>query len=298
MSLITAKYIRESTDTPAQLNTEHGWREVNFGLRSVALGYMVLLGGAILGFLLLRMGLADGPFVPRMSQSRQEDQDLFLLLGLLTLGMTAMVSCSLLLVGQWRCLLYTPPGQSSRELMYVSFNLLLVGSLLAAVGVYLDGARTFAVLSQESAASAEINLRSPGTLLFLIGVVLGLISSLVFSQFLRSVASSFQNRRCVRGVDLNLGFIGLVVGGSAGALPCVSHLSFRSELVPWLIGGWLLCFLWHLYLVSRVNRCVERGLPQDVEVDVDGKRTRADRPSSPAIPRPSGLHRTTRSVES
>jgi hypothetical protein len=292
MTLITAKYFRDRSETPPQFNTESGWKAISIGLRAIALGYFFLIVGATIGGLLLGMGLDRGPLAHLVRHSAQETRDSFLLIGILALGATALVSYLLVLAGQWLCLMYAPQRQNSKELMYVCFSLLLFGSLLSAAGVYLDGARLYAALHE---GTAELDFKKPATLLVLSSVVLGLVSSLVFSQFLRSVASCFQDRARIRSVDLNLGFVGLLLGGSVGTWLCVSRLSFRSEFLPWLVGGWLLCFLWHLQLVSSVYRCVEEGLRRGVEVN--GPWTRKDRASSPAIPRPSGLQRTVSRVK-
>ena len=61
-------------------------------------------------------------------------------------------------------------------------------------------------------------------------------------------------------MDLSLWLMGLLLGGSVGALFCVQRLSFRAQSLPWLVGGWLLCFALHLYAVSGAYLCVQGGL--------------------------------------
>lgn len=294
MSLVTAKYFRDCTETPLQANTESGWKAVSTGLRLVALGYVILISGAVAGWLLLRAGMEDGPIVGLSSDAIQEERETCLLLGVLILAATALFSYGFVLVGQWHCLMYSPQHQNAKELMYVCFNLVLLGSLLNVVGAYLDGARTYAALRQGLAEVANLDPWSPGTLLQLCSVVLGLLGSLVFSQFLRTVASCFQDRARTQSVDLNLGFVGLLLGGSAGTLLCVARLSFRAAFLPWLACGWLLCFLWHLYLVCSVYRCVEDGLKRGAEVD--GKWLRRDQ-GSIVMHSLSGLHRLANRVK-
>jgi hypothetical protein len=294
MGLITAKYFHDCTETPLQFNTESGWKSVCTGLRLVVVGYVILIGGALAGWLLLRIGLDDGPIVRLTSRSTQDDRDTFILLGVLALTGAGLFSYGFVLAGQWQCLMYAPQRQHTKELMYVCFNLVLVGSLLNAIGVYLDGARTYAAIREGLDEVAKLDPLSPGTLLQLGSIALGLVGSLVFSQFLRSVASCFQDRARVRSVDLNLGFVGLLVGGSAGTLLCVARLSFRAEFVPWLVSGWLLCFLWHLYLVYSVCRCLEDGLTSGAEVN--GKWTRQDQGAT-ALHSLSGLHRLVKQTE-
>jgi hypothetical protein len=74
----------------------------------------------------------------------------------------------------------------------------------------------------------------------------------------------------------------------------VRQLAPKTELLPWLAGGWLLCFAWHVWLVSDVRRCVVQHLGAEdgpsVEVpasSMDPTRVelpvRADSPSGPPV---------------
>jgi hypothetical protein len=288
MSLSTSRYVGSPTDTPLEFNTETGWRAICKGLALVLGGYFILLGGGGLGLVLVRLGALDSPIARHLGRS-MSDPEGFLILGELTLALAAILSCGLVLAGQWHCLKYAPQGQHAKELMYVCFNCVLFGSILLAGGVYLDGGRTCASLRDGLADVEKINLWSPGNLLQLAGAVLGLANMLVFSQFLRSVAGCFQDRARQRMVDLNLGFVGLLLGGSFGALFCVKRIALRWELLPWLAGGWLLCFAWHLYLVTGAYTCVKNGLRSST--GSQGTWPREDQPGSISIHSLSGLHR-------
>jgi hypothetical protein len=48
----------------------------------------------------------------------------------------------------------------------------------------------------------------------------------------------------------------------------VHRLASKAEMLPWLLGGWLLCFAWHLWLVNSVRRGVDDGLRREVSVSV------------------------------
>jgi hypothetical protein len=86
--------------------------------------------------------------------------------------------------------------------------------------------------------------------------------------------------------------MGLLVGCSIGALFCVQRLSFRAWSVPWLIGGWLLCFVLHLNAVNAVFRCLHanlgRGLSRRVPRVASG--------GAVAMHTLSGLHRLAKGV--
>ncbi len=228
------------------------------------------------------------------SDAIQEQREGCLLLGLLTLVATAVFSYGFVLFGQWRCLMYSPQHQHAKEVMYVCFTLVLLGSLLNGVGAYLDRARAFAAMQRGLAEVVTLDLRSPGTLLQLCSLVLGLIASLVFSQFLRNVATCFQDQARIRNVDFNLGFVGLLLGGSVGAVLYAARLSLLTRFLPWLAAGWLFCFLWHLYLVASVCCCVENHLNRGAAVE--GKWIRQHE-GSVALHTLSGLHRMVKRVQ-
>ncbi len=260
MSLITAKYVNTPAQTALQFNSESSWRAVSRGLRLVVLGYVVLIGGTPLGLALLRLGLSDAPLIRTTAGATAEDRDLVLLMALGTLALTALVSYGLVLVGQWHCLMYSPQTQHAKEMMYVCFNCVLMASLLNGLGAYLDDGATYAALRAGPDELDRLDMWSAGNLLQLGSAALGLIGAWVFSGFLRTVAGCLQDQRRARRVDLSLLLMGLLLGGSVGALFLVQRLSFRAQSVPWLVGGWLLCFALHLNAVNGVSRCLQAGL--------------------------------------
>ncbi|HZY89806.1 MAG TPA: hypothetical protein VFE78_33600 [Gemmataceae bacterium] len=293
MSLITAKYLTAANDTALQFNTEAGWQAVSRGLRLIITGYVVLLGGTALGWFLIRWGLADGPLV-RLSSAAAQDRDLLLLMAVLTLGMTAVFSYGMVLVGQWHCLMYSPQAQHAKELMYVCFNCLLMASLLNALGAYLDGGQAYAALREGADGLDRLDLWSAGNLLQLASAVLGLLAALVFSGYLRTVVGCFRDSAKVRRVDLSLWLMGLLLGGSVGALFCVQRLSFRAQSLPWLVGGWLLCFALHLYAVGGAYRCVQGGLRRGRWA---GPSLRQDPGAAVGVRSLSGLHRLAKKAQ-
>src|SRR5262249_15632869 len=186
-----------------------------------------------------------------------------LLLGLLMVVLTALLSYGLVLLGQWRSLMYAPERQGARELMYVCINLVIIASIMNVAGAVLGRAGTYAALRQGAAGVGRLDWRSPGILLQLGSAMVGLLASLIFSQFLRTVASCFDDRSRVRSVDFNLAFLGLLLGGSCGTFLYVQRLASQTEMLPWLAAGWLLCFAWHLWLVNRVRQSVRNALQEE-----------------------------------
>jgi hypothetical protein len=89
--------------------------------------------------------------------------------------------------------------------------------------------------------------------------------------------------------------MGLLLGGSAGMVLFLGRLTLKWEALPWLAGGWLLCFSWHLWLVFRVRHCVEAGLRR-VEQSAGAGMAVAD--GRPVLSYTlSGLHRLARKAQ-
>jgi hypothetical protein len=263
VTLESAKYLKDAGDQPWQFDRGPGWHEIATGLKLVARGYGILLLGSIVGLFFLWLAFsARAPFGLSIDD---EDRDAFLVVAVVTFGLTGLCSYALVLAGQWRCLMYAPPRHSAKELMYVCVNCLLIGFALNVLGIYLDGGKMYKALRQGWAGLDEIDRWSAGSLTQVSSVLLGVIGSLVFSQFLRGVANCVQARHRARAVDFNLWFMGLLIGGSVGVHLFVHRLSLKADALPWLIGGWLLCVAWHLWLVLSVHRCVKDGLQRFFE---------------------------------
>jgi hypothetical protein len=269
MELLMAKLVKDADNSALQYNPKSGWQEISKGLALVVRGYCVLIAGSPLAFLCITLACGEGPAPLRQSMT-QENRDDLLLLGLLMVGLTALLSYGLVLLGQWRCLMYAPERQGARELMYVCLNLVIIASLMNVAGAALDGAGTYAALRQGAVCVERLDWHGRGTLLQLGSGVVGLLASLIFSQFLRTVASCFDDRSRVRSVDFNLAFMGLLLGGSCGTFLYAQQLASKTEMLPWLAGGWLLCFAWHLWLVNRVRQSVRNALQEEPKPRGDG----------------------------
>jgi hypothetical protein len=274
-TLSTAKYLTDTADAAWRFNTETGWQAVATGLNLVVRGYVVLLAGSAVAALLL--GLPGGFAIPLPFNTVAEHRDTMLLVGVATLALTAVLSYGLVLAGQWHCLMYAPQTQSAKELMYVSLNCVLVGAGMNVAGVWLGGGELLGALREGTGGLQRLDFTSAGVVLQIGSGLVGLIGSLVFSQFLRNVAGCFGDQARVRGVDLNLAFVGLLVGGAVGVVLCVGQAARAAELVPPLAAGALACFAWHLGLVNGVRRCVVLGLLRAAEraripVEAGGRR--------------------------
>ena len=186
--------------------------------------------------------------------------------------MTAVCSYGLVLSGQWRCLMYAPQRHNAKELMYICFHCLIVGSILNGIGAWLDGGKTYAALQQGWAGLEELDVWSVGNLMQVGSVLLGVAGSLVFSRFLRNVAECFNDRRRARAVDFNLWFMAVMIGVSLGAYFFVRGLTLKGRAA--LVGQRLAGVLRVAPLAGAPRVPVRDGRP------VRGRRA-AGRPASP-----------------
>jgi hypothetical protein len=259
MRLASDQFSQDPTDNPLLFcNTETGWQEVSRGLKQVMQGYFLLLAAGVLGSYLVWWATTDSAFALRTTARAKEVQNL-LALGVLALAVFGLGGSALILSGQWRCLMHAPQRQNIKELMLLSLNCVLLASLLGVAGAYVAGPQTYALLQQGSSAWAEFGLFSLGSLLVLGSACLGLLGAAFFAQFLRNVASCFDDRRLIRLVDANVGFLGLLVGGSVGLI-CMRGMAWMPSLWPWVGAGWLACFVWQAWLFARTSRCIEASL--------------------------------------
>jgi hypothetical protein len=257
VTLVTARYFQDCVDTPRPVASDTGWHEVRAGLSLVTWGYIVLLALGLLGLLLGRLA-EEVAMVTFGRTPRHHDLELVLTLAVFLRLLAAALAFLLLLLGQWRCLMYASERQNAKELIYVSLQCLLFGGLLHAIGVCLDGAETQGALHEGIGRLRRINWWSGGNLLQLGGVVLIVLSGLLFIQFLRNVSICLGDRARDRALGINILAAGLLLGGSIGAVLCFERLEGRPDFFEWLGLSWVLWFVWHLLGVMGVRRRLDQ----------------------------------------
>lgn len=218
------------------------WAEVRQGLTLVQAGLLFLLTVAAPGLLLTRLAFRESPLVSAAGLSAADVAQL----GWLLAGLGGVLACGLLLAGQWRCLSYAPQGQGAKEILFACLLCSLTVPLCLVAGYCLDGADGPAPFR-----AADV--------LRLAGMLLGLLSVVLFNAFLRAVGRSLDGARRGRAVACHLSFVGFLLGGSAGVLVAPGQ-SFHGDARLVLGLGWFLCLVWHLLLIRAASRCVVRAL--------------------------------------
>jgi len=262
MSLRSVHFLRDAPHETSPAYKDSRWQAIAAGLQLVAAGYCALILGSAAALVLVWLAVV-GRAAPA-GGGGHGDNSLSLLVGL-TVLLTAALSYGLVLAGQWRCLMYAPHRHGAKEFMYVSFHCLIVGAVLNAFGACLDGGRTAAALQ---GGWPGLDAWNACSLMQFASLAVGLTGSLVFSRFLRLVAESFNDRRAVRAVDLNLWVMATLIGGTAAVYVWLRGLGFQGETLPWLAGGWLACCAWHLGLVVKMRGRLAEGMRRVAEASV------------------------------
>jgi len=272
-----------STDRPAE-SADVGWNEVGQGLKLVGAGYVLMIAGTCLGLFLAWPAISGKELSGARALSPSEEQA-SLVAGLVAVGVATLCSFLLIVAGQWRCLMQAPGNESAKELMYASIICIFSALIMHGFGTYAGGAKNYIALGQGMEGLDKLDFRHGGGALQLLSAALGLLNVLIFSHFLRRIAIHFADRSRVRAVEMLLLFTCLLVGASAGAYLWRHRLPYMSELALGLAVGWLVCLVWHPFLIASIRACIQRGVqraqPKENPV-ASWLAGRIGRPTSPA----------------
>jgi hypothetical protein len=244
------------------------WREIRHGL-VLAVGGNVLLAPGLLGLLLLTRSLSEQWLAPLALEPEDAGIIGVVLAGLGVLGYVVG------LVGRWRCLFHAPQGSSAKELQFACLLCYLVAPVCFVIAHFLGGQATYAALRSGPEALVGLDFLNGGVLLQVTGLLLVLLSVLLFSGFARAVARCMRDERGVSAGGRFFWFVAFLFGGTIGLFVEARH-SARPETVPVLALGWLLCLLWHTWLMRGTSRRLARLLKSQ------GSRVVPVRPASPS----------------
>jgi hypothetical protein len=273
----------------AQLGSK--WPEIRQGFLLCIFGHACFLLLVLPGLLIALVPVHVEPFVSMHRTIVQEDE--LVLVGLVGLAAAALVGCVLILIGQWRCLTHAPQRHGSKELLFACLNAGVLGPVLLAIAHFVGGARNYPLVERGLAGLDDVEFLQVGTLLQLTGLGLCLVSFLLFSQFLRVVASCFEYEAGTRAAERFFFYICMVVGGTVGVFVCSKRLESLHEVWLGLMASWVGALVWHVSLTVNARRCIAAVL----------QRLDAREPARPYVPvgnypppKPvAGTHRTTRS---
>jgi hypothetical protein len=276
------------------LRTRAKWHEVGRGLQLSLLGstFLVLVGlpGALLAWV-----AAYGGSAWRIRLAMQGEESSAQVIGLAVLAVAGLVGGGLILLGRWMCLVNAPQRHGAKELMFTCLLCSVTGVGLLAAAHYLGGAQNYAVFRRgPDALDLGDFLHSAGTLQVL-GLLLLLGSSLLFSRFLHASVRYFEDARRARRLDGYFVLLCFVLGGTGGVFLFPRGSEHRATALAVAAGCWLLCYVGNLYLVADARRGIAAALARRRSGEVPAVKgvysTGGNRPRSgsyhiPKVPSP------------
>jgi len=260
-TLQTSTYLTRAeapTDPNDPLLTEYGWPEVGKGITRILIGYFVAVVGTAAGigvFLLAIYGHEMGLF----AKGNKNTMELISTAGVLLIGVTSLLSYSLILAGKWRCLMNAPERHAARWLIFSCMLCMVIGpvmNILTSLGG--DGANNYKQL-QHYKEGIHLTFNSVGSILQLLGTILSVVSTTLFILFLRAVGCCFRSRFLTSMIHLYLLFSALLIGVTAQLIFALPRTLARPEVLLGLAAGWLICVLGYVFLVFFTRVCIATG---------------------------------------
>lgn len=251
--------------TNDHLRREFGWLDVRSGLGRILFGYLILIGGTIVAgglvaaavIHVIKTGMAHPGQAPKKLDLS------FLWLFYLGLGLMSLVSLfgyGSIIIGYWRCLVNVPERHGARWLLFTSMTCLLMGPAINIVASF--SMEKGLELRKGPEGFAHVEFTPFAKKLQLAGALTSMMSLVCFMLFLRAIALSFDDHFRAAHVLVYLFVLGLLLTGTVylylGRLP-------PARMFAVVIGlglGLAVTFLWYLYLIGSMRRCISYGLSQ------------------------------------
>jgi hypothetical protein len=172
-----------------------------------------------------------------------------LLFGPLTAGVVV-------LIGQWRCLGHATERHGAKSLMYACLICLILSGVVCLAGVIASAAELPKGLETGWADWNRLEFSVTATIAQVASLVVLVLSMLLFTLFLRAVATCFRDERRTRHIEGFFLFTGFLLGGSVFVFLGNRQLSSQPDFLLGLAGCWVFAFLWHFVLVGSTRRCI------------------------------------------
>jgi hypothetical protein len=246
------------TDPNDPLLSEYGWPEVGKGITRILIGYFIAVVGTAAGigvFMLSIYGHEMGLF----AKGNKNTMELIATAGVLVIGVTSLLSYSLILAGKWRCLMNAPERHAARWLIFGCMLCMVIGpvmNILTSLGG--DGANNYKQM-QHYKDGIHLTFDSVGGILQLLGTILSIVSTLLFVLFLRAVTCCFRSKFLTSMIHLYLLFSALLIGVTSQLLFALPRTLTRPEVFLGLAAAWLACVLGYVFLVFCTRVCIATG---------------------------------------
>jgi hypothetical protein len=246
-----------------ELRAEFGWHEVRNGLARILLGHLIMVVGTVVGLGLVIMAIVKLGTVPHGRTPGKPDLNMIWAFygGLGLFGVVGLYGYGVIMAGKFRCLLSAPERCGAKWMIFASITCLMMGPALNFVSG-ISGVDHTPDFGRGPDGFRNVRLTEFGGHLQLAGAFIGAASQVFFLLFLRAVARCFRDTFRVVSVNLLLLVQLSLMSGALFLRFSRPVLLDQPRVLLWLGAIWLFVFLWYLYLIVSIRKCIKAGLGQ------------------------------------
>jgi hypothetical protein len=245
-------------DFNERLRMEQGWGDVSNGLAKVLFGYGTLILGTVIGLgmvLISLYGLSDGPMPKGAKPSNFSYWMLYLGLGILSV--IGIISYSIIVGGQFKCMMGTPERNGARWLMFMAIACLFFGPAFE-IASGIANWQAIQELKKNPAAVRDFRLNPLGQWLHLIGFGITMLYPLCFTLFLRAVAV------CLRA-ETHVMLVNTFTVLAMSLVAATGYMLYQfppggkpppAQMALLLFGGWFVMLILYIALIAVMRGCV------------------------------------------
>lgn len=248
-----------SSELNQSLRNEKAWIEVAGGLGKVLIGY----GALVFGWL-IAAAFFYACFAPLLNNKPMKlEHTWFFYIGVTTIILTGMLSWSMIIAGQWACLMNSPERRGARWIIFFCMTCVVMGPVLHKLA-WFGGLST--PIRWAGGPQAFMGVKLKFTLLGLYLMCASLVTTglykLSFWYYLQTVTSCMGAKKAQFVVFF---FFAVVLGMAAftgwwafGGL----HPNKVSDLAKWVALGWVgVAFYW-VFMIVVVKLAIEQTMAQ------------------------------------
>jgi len=246
-----------------RLRMETGWKDVSSGLAMVLWGYLVFFLGTLVGVGMVVYSAYGWLFGPGARAGRLPPLSTIWMfyIGLGILSVIGTFGYLIVMTGQWKCQHGAPERNGARWLMFFCLVCLLAGPALN-IASYIGGMQRYPELSRGAGSLRQMRFTTTGHYMQLASYAASVLYSLFLLLFLRAVARCHNSPGHVMVVNLGLALVGGLVclSGYLGFLSFRGAMPEDGILQICTAIGWLVTFVFYLFLIASVRRCILRSM--------------------------------------
>jgi hypothetical protein len=255
-----------------QENTEIGWYEVGRGLRLILFGYFMWFVIIALAVWVLFAAM-DVTKQLRNANPKIKWGEIIGMFGIFILGLVALWSYWLVILGQWRCL-NAPERSGAKWFIFVCMTCIILVPILDIASSFLGAGDNFRHIQKGVEGMGKISFKGTGGFMQMLSGILGFVSYMCFLFFLRAIARCFKDPWRTMNVNLCILFNIVLTAGTVYftltmtdvfSKPELFRKAFKGDLnvikrelllLVGIVVGSVLSFFWYLWLIASMRRCI------------------------------------------